>query len=1435
MKSSVLLFLLPLWLASVLFSCRQMPGRSEAVLADSLNRMSYRYHYRDLDSTRLYAEWALDVAAGEPTATAEAYNNLAFYAFMRMDFGHSKACLEKVYATCRNELELLVADVGMMKICQRTSANKDFYDYRNSALRRMERIDEEQTALSRQERMRLLFARSEFHIVSSIYFFYLQQLPQSQEEIEQARRLPLWYDTGQWLYYLYMKGSGGLCTGPDADAVAVEEFDYLSRCLSDGVGYVYFEANSLQAFAESLSDTRRMDVLRRERPALWKLLNAENVPDSLLPVSLARQALTLFRSYGDIYQIAGAYRTLGTCLIRRGHYAEAVDTLQRALDYVSFHHYHYYACTDSVHRLLACPRADSIPLELCWMNSREVQTVPEWIARIREQLSIAYAGLGMKAESDYNRNVYLDILDITRQDKELESRYERLERESAQLDVWLAVVVVGVLLVSVVFVVLNRRWRRNNALHVEKLKLALAFCRKLLAAVPQTGVDEADVPACLLDTVQADAERLFGCRLVLAGTGEEADLKPDRKLSEDGRALLDAIRPYWQHAVRNARYFAMLGGEYRQLEKEKYVYEQHIIDNKRQNVVKKACVSIVTGIVPYIDRIINEVHKLLTLGYLERSDVKCGKYRYIDELATRINEYNEILALWIKMRQGTLSLNVETFALEELFAILAKGRKAFDAKHQTLDVCPTTAWVKADKALTLFMINTLMENARKYTPEGGRVEVKAVETDVYVEISVTDNGRGLSEADVDRIVNEKVYDPATIGLDGTDADEELRRNKGSGFGLMNCKGIIEKYRKTNELFRVCLFAVESRPGKGSRFYFRLPRGLRRGLVCLIGVLGVCLSGGCSPSQSGAKPESEDAALSYYDAHLELAAAYADSAYYANVYREHRLALAYADSVVCYLNRHYAEKASRPDVFMSLRGAGDAAEILWWNERFDTDYHVILDVRNEAAVAALAVKDWDTYQYNNTAYTYLYKLLSRDTSLEKYCVKMEHSSANRAVSIILCVALLLVFLVGYYWLYFRHRMLYRFNLEQMLQVSQQMLRTSMNSMEAGDDWQTVWKNLLREAFADMNDWLPMHTWGLTVFREEKHRMEPVFYPFLPAYTNLSHWVDECFATRVSLSSDDGCVGCFPLYTEDEAQCLGVFVVQAERKLRPEETLLLELMARYVSILLMNNTIRVGQTFRDLELMHDDKARARREEATLHIQNMVLDNCLSTIKHETLYYPNRIKQIADRLLGGLPYEEEVRQVKAMEELVSYYKDVFTLLSSCAVRQLEDVTFRRQSVAVSELVAWAVKYVKRKNKKSSFVLDLQVQACDARLTGDKVLLAFLMENLLEAAYAVPEEGRLCLQVEEDEAFIRFSFIDERRSLSQEELNELFYPSLERMKGSDGRLAGTEYLVCKQIIREHDEYTGRRGCRINARPALGGGFTVWFTLPCVSKRERV
>ena len=76
-------------------------------------------------------------------------------------------------------------------------------------------------------------------------------------------------------------------------------------------------------------------------------------------------------------------------------------------------------------------------------------------------------------------------------------------------------------------------------------------------------------------------------------------------------------------------------------------------------------------------------------------------------------------------------------------------------KHQAFKVEPTKAIVKADKALTMFMINTLTENARKYTPEGGTIQVSAKTEDDYVEISVSDTGRGISQEDVARILDRK--------------------------------------------------------------------------------------------------------------------------------------------------------------------------------------------------------------------------------------------------------------------------------------------------------------------------------------------------------------------------------------------------------------------------------------------------------------------------------------------------------------------------------------------------------------------------------------------------------------------------------------------------------------------------------------------------------
>ena len=120
------------------------------------------------------------------------------------------------------------------------------------------------------------------------------------------------------------------------------------------------------------------------------------------------------------------------------------------------------------------------------------------------------------------------------------------------------------------------------------------------------------------------------------------------------------------------------------------------------------------------------------------------------------------------------------------------------------------------------------------------------------------------------------------------------------------------------------------------------------------------------------------------------------------------------------------------------------------------------------------------------------------------------------------------------------------------------------------------------------------------------------------------------------------------------------------------------------------------------------------------------------------------------------------------------------------------------------------------------------DVEMIGDVVQLNFMLENLVNEALSYHEPGWMELHIYREGAFVRFDFIDRRRTFTQDELNLLFYPHLAKMKkDGEDRLKGTEYLVCKQVVREHDEYAGMRGCRINAQQVDGGGFMVWFTIP--------
>lgn len=184
-----------------------------------------------------------------------------------------------------------------------------------------------------------------------------------------------------------------------------------------------------------------------------------------------------------------------------------------------------------------------------------------------------------------------------------------------------------------------------------------------------------------------------------------------RRMSKDEQAMVRVITPYIQWAIDNGMTSISLGDERRRLES-----NATFTSSTSRGTNGKSDKESMYGYCqrnspvhrPYHQRSAETDSK----GFIKEERIKEEKYQYIDELVTTINEYNDILALWIKMKQGSLSLNIETFELNELFELLRKGSRTFEMKRQSLEVQPTDIRVKADKALTLFMINTLAENAR---------------------------------------------------------------------------------------------------------------------------------------------------------------------------------------------------------------------------------------------------------------------------------------------------------------------------------------------------------------------------------------------------------------------------------------------------------------------------------------------------------------------------------------------------------------------------------------------------------------------------------------------------------------------------------------------------------------------------------------------------
>ncbi len=841
-------------LALLIFSACSSPDRQ---VVDKLNSLSYAYHYRHIDSTELFAQRAYDAAAGYAAGRAEALNNKAFVSIARMDYDKAEQQLNEALSVTDNQIELYIAEVQMMRLCQRRSDNRAFYEHRERAESHLLRIREERDALPERLQRRMNYAETEMAIVNSTYYYYVGLERQSVEAIqtmdtEVARR-----DTAQYLNYLYNIGAGGVLTDGSAEQIRADEIECLERCLTiaDRCHYPYFKAQALEGLADHTGD-----------------------------ISLAEEALQLFKTYGDVYQIAGAYRTLASCYHAMGDDYQALDNLNKAL-------------------------AD-----------KRINQAPDLVASIREQLSVAYSAVDDKPQSDYNRNIYIDLQEQTRQDRELEARAGILDREATQLNWMILAVIVAILLLLFFLWLFNRLNRRQQDDH-----------------------------------------------------------------------QLDDVLEQKQEEVAEARL--------------------RVERNERRHLEQRAKISLAMGILPLIDRIRHEVNHLVSLDKLDNPG-KQESLNYIRELTDNINEQNEVLTQWIQLRQGELSMHVESFPLQALFDIVARSKKTFQMKGVDLRVSPTETTVKADRVLTLFMLNTLADNARKFTPEGGHVDISATEKDNYVEVSVADTGHGMNADVLAHVFDHKVQ-------------------QGHGFGLMNCKGIIEKYRKTSQLFSVCSLQAESEEGRGSRFFFRLPKGIKR-LILLLAIL--------SPLTAHLSPLSAQSALDR--AHI-----FADSAYFSNINGTYARTLEFADSCRACLNAHYQQQHPKGQLLMQAE-SDDAtpAEIEWLHDGIDTNYQIILDIRNECAVAALALHEWSLYAYNNKVYTQLFKELSADATLADYCRTMQQSQQNKRIAVILLLVLLVLIVPAYYMLYYRHRLYQRFRQERQQQTNIEMADDELRRAE-----------------------------------------------------------------------------------------------------------------------------------------------------------------------------------------------------------------------------------------------------------------------------------------------------------------------------------------------------------------------------------------------------
>ncbi|MFC7595404.1 GAF domain-containing protein [Terrabacter sp. GCM10028922] len=159
-----------------------------------------------------------------------------------------------------------------------------------------------------------------------------------------------------------------------------------------------------------------------------------------------------------------------------------------------------------------------------------------------------------------------------------------------------------------------------------------------------------------------------------------------------------------------------------------------------------------------------------------------------------------------KIEAGRMELDLTTFPMDDVLVqalSLVRERAALHGIRLTLDATAIGS-VTADELRLKQVLLNLLTNAVKFTPDGGSVDVRARRDGDEVEVTVTDTGVGIDQAD-----QERIFDSFQQG------ERTASSSEGTGLGLTLSRRIIELHG--GRLW------LSSTPGEGSTFGISIPQ------------------------------------------------------------------------------------------------------------------------------------------------------------------------------------------------------------------------------------------------------------------------------------------------------------------------------------------------------------------------------------------------------------------------------------------------------------------------------------------------------------------------------------------------------------------------------------------------------------------------------------